>query len=88
MDGTLISTFTDTQLQRPYGVHVTPAGQVLVCGSSSKTVIQVDREGRKKLATLLSQKNGEGDPMTVCVNKNIEFSLNYTIINSSLCNRF
>ncbi|KAH3802570.1 hypothetical protein DPMN_156248 [Dreissena polymorpha] len=59
MDGTLISTFTDTQLQLPYGVHVTTAGQVLVCGSPSKTVIQVDRKGRKKLWQLCFHRKME-----------------------------
>ncbi|KAH3892485.1 hypothetical protein DPMN_016603 [Dreissena polymorpha] len=38
-DGTLISTFTDFALQNPFGVHVTPAGQVLVCGFNSHIVI-------------------------------------------------
>ncbi|KAH3799555.1 hypothetical protein DPMN_153166 [Dreissena polymorpha] len=50
-DGTVISTFNDPELQHPQGVNVTPAGQVLVWCQSSHTVIQVDREGRKKIAT-------------------------------------
>ncbi|KAH3851953.1 uncharacterized protein LOC127874844 [Dreissena polymorpha] len=57
-DGAVISTFTDTELAYPYGVNVTPAGQVLVCGRNSNTVIQVDREGKKKIATLATQKDG------------------------------
>ncbi|XP_052267088.1 uncharacterized protein LOC127868936 isoform X2 [Dreissena polymorpha] len=57
-DGTVISTFTDTELRGPSGVHVTPAGQVLVCGFASNTVIQVDREGKKKIATLATEKDG------------------------------
>ncbi|KAH3876891.1 hypothetical protein DPMN_000742 [Dreissena polymorpha] len=72
MDGTLISAFTDPELQEPWGVHVTPAGQVLVCGSKSQTVIQVNRRGRKKLATLVSKKDGLRFPTSICVNKNID----------------
>ncbi|KAH3853410.1 uncharacterized protein LOC127875279 [Dreissena polymorpha] len=67
-DGTLISTFKDRELQDPWGVYVTPAGQVLVCGCKSNTVIQVDLEGRKKLATLVSLKDGVLKPVSVCYN--------------------
>ncbi|KAH3750156.1 hypothetical protein DPMN_184674 [Dreissena polymorpha] len=67
-DGTLISTFTDPELVGPKGVHVTPTGQVLVCGISSHTVIQVDRDGKKKMATLASEKNGISYPMSICYN--------------------
>ena len=67
-DGTLISTFTDTELRRPWGVHVTPAGQVLVSGYDSHTVIQVDFEGKKKLTTLATQKDGINLPVSVCYN--------------------
>ncbi|KAH3873807.1 hypothetical protein DPMN_037047 [Dreissena polymorpha] len=70
-DGTVISSFTDPELQGPRGVNVTPAGQVLVCGFDSNTVIQVDREGRKKLATLDSQKYGAINPVSVCCNTHI-----------------
>ncbi|XP_052220540.1 uncharacterized protein LOC127837456 isoform X1 [Dreissena polymorpha] len=67
-DGTLISTFMDPELQLPRGVHVTPSGQILVCGFSSHTVIQVHCEGRKKLATLVSSKDGVREPESVCYN--------------------
>ncbi|KAH3795149.1 hypothetical protein DPMN_148696 [Dreissena polymorpha] len=58
----------DHELQSPQGVHVTPAGQVLVCGYASNTVIQVDREGKKKLATIASQTDGMSYPKSVCYN--------------------
>ncbi|XP_052231849.1 uncharacterized protein LOC127845155 [Dreissena polymorpha] len=64
-DGTVISNFTDRELHYPRGVHVTPAGQVLVCGSASSTVIQVDREGKKKIGTLATQKDGLQSPQSV-----------------------
>ncbi|XP_052239135.1 uncharacterized protein LOC127850275 isoform X2 [Dreissena polymorpha] len=69
-EGTLISTFTDPELQGPQAVCVTPSGQVLVCGYNSHTVIQVDSEGKQKLATLSSQKDGLSRPSSVCYNTN------------------
>ncbi|KAH3802905.1 hypothetical protein DPMN_156702 [Dreissena polymorpha] len=67
-DGTLLSTFTDHELQNSLGVHVTPAGQVLVCGYSSNTIIQVDEEGKRKLGTIAKQKDGLNGPVSVCSN--------------------
>ncbi|XP_052276139.1 uncharacterized protein LOC127875256 [Dreissena polymorpha] len=55
-DGTLISTFTDRELQHPQCVHVTPAGQVLVCGCASQTLIQVNCEGNKNWPLWLHRK--------------------------------
>ncbi|KAH3753003.1 hypothetical protein DPMN_187632 [Dreissena polymorpha] len=49
-DGTVLSYFTHPQLQHPNGVCVTPAGQVLVCAYVSNNVMQVDREGKRKIA--------------------------------------
>ncbi|KAH3692984.1 hypothetical protein DPMN_193321 [Dreissena polymorpha] len=67
MDGTLLATLTDPSLERPYGLHVTPAGQMLVCGWYSHTILQVDREGRSKLATLATrERGGVGFPVSVC----------------------
>ncbi|KAH3894754.1 uncharacterized protein LOC127863609 [Dreissena polymorpha] len=65
-DGTLLATYTDPALWRPVGLHVTPAGQVLVCGSRSDTVLQVGWEGQSKLATLATQKDGVKFPWSVC----------------------
>ncbi|KAH3749511.1 hypothetical protein DPMN_184009 [Dreissena polymorpha] len=57
-------------MEGPSGLLVTPLGQVIVCGFDSFTVIQVDREGRKKLATLASQREGLIFPVSVCYNSN------------------
>ncbi|KAH3895215.1 hypothetical protein DPMN_019375, partial [Dreissena polymorpha] len=57
-DGTLLATYTDTALERPSDLHVTPAGQVLVCGNWSHTVLQVGWEGESKLATLATEEDG------------------------------
>ncbi|XP_052251560.1 uncharacterized protein LOC127858436 [Dreissena polymorpha] len=71
-DGSLISTFSDPALPSPCGVHVTPAGQLLVCVSvcGNGAVIQVDCEGRKKLATLYSHKDVKSYmyPLSACSN--------------------
>ncbi|XP_052249986.1 uncharacterized protein LOC127857570 [Dreissena polymorpha] len=74
-DGTLLSTFKDAELQTPNGVHVTPAGQILVCAYSSNSVIQVDGEGKKKLATVALQKDGSSGSMSICYNAITERTL-------------
>ncbi|KAH3749422.1 hypothetical protein DPMN_183920 [Dreissena polymorpha] len=68
-DGSVLATFTDPALQGQGGIHVTPAGQVLVCGGSSHTIIQVDDEGRKKLAILATKEDGVVNPRSVCYNR-------------------
>ncbi|XP_052235115.1 uncharacterized protein LOC127847309 isoform X2 [Dreissena polymorpha] len=69
-DGSVLATFTDRALHDPCDVHVTPAGQVLVCYKvSSHTIIQVDDEGRKKLATIATKKDGMVSPRSVCYNR-------------------
>ncbi|KAH3879024.1 hypothetical protein DPMN_002925 [Dreissena polymorpha] len=65
-DGTLLATYTDPALVRPCGLHVTPAGQVLVCGYYPGTVLQVGWEGQSKLATLATQEDGVWSPWSVC----------------------
>ncbi|KAH3770400.1 hypothetical protein DPMN_171685 [Dreissena polymorpha] len=63
-DGTLLAIFIDPELAYPLGVHATPAGQVLVCGYWSNTVLQVDCVEMKKLATLATEKDGVLAPWT------------------------
>ncbi|XP_052260516.1 uncharacterized protein LOC127864681 isoform X2 [Dreissena polymorpha] len=65
-DGTLLATYTDPALVRPYGLHVTPAGQVLVCGCWSHTVLQVGWEGESELAALATEEDGVWGPWSVC----------------------
>ncbi|KAH3720310.1 hypothetical protein DPMN_063207 [Dreissena polymorpha] len=68
-DGTVLHTFTNPDLRDPNGIHVTDLGQVLVCGESSKTIIQLDGEGKKKLATLATRRDGLAYPMSVYFNR-------------------
>ncbi|KAH3794804.1 hypothetical protein DPMN_148343 [Dreissena polymorpha] len=63
-DGTLLATYP--ALRWPRGLHVTPAGQVLVCGWGSDTVLQVGWEGQSKLATLATERHGVWWPRSVC----------------------
>ncbi|KAH3895297.1 hypothetical protein DPMN_019458 [Dreissena polymorpha] len=65
-DGTLLATYTDPALVRPDGLHVTPAGQVLVCGWQSHTVLQVGWEGQSKLTKLATREDGVRFPWSVC----------------------
>ncbi|KAH3693440.1 hypothetical protein DPMN_080872 [Dreissena polymorpha] len=65
-DGTLLATYTDPALWHPDGLHVTPAGQVLVCGYWPPTVLHVGWEGESKLATLATQEDGVLGPSSVC----------------------
>ncbi|XP_052275047.1 uncharacterized protein LOC127874628 [Dreissena polymorpha] len=65
-DGTLLATYTDPALVRSRGLHVTPAGQVLVCGYLSNTVLQVGWKGQSKLTTLATEEDGVWYPVSVC----------------------
>ncbi|XP_052778757.1 uncharacterized protein LOC128216226 [Mya arenaria] len=56
--GNKLATFTDPDLVGPYGVHVTTAGHVFVCCFDSDTVLQVDKDGKTKLATLARKQDG------------------------------
>ncbi|XP_052247465.1 uncharacterized protein LOC127855711 [Dreissena polymorpha] len=63
-DGTVLHTFLD--LQDPGGIHVTDLGQVLVWESSVSDILQLDGEGKKKLATLATRKDGLHNVRSVC----------------------
>ncbi|XP_052239899.1 uncharacterized protein LOC127850681 isoform X3 [Dreissena polymorpha] len=65
-DGTLLATYSDPALVPPSGLHVTPAGQVLVCGHLYHTVLQVGWEGQSKLTTLATREDGVWWPEAVC----------------------
>ncbi|XP_052779472.1 uncharacterized protein LOC128216826 isoform X3 [Mya arenaria] len=60
--GNKLATFTDPDLGRPTGVHVTTAGHVFVCCYDSDTVLQVDKDGKTKLATLARKQDGVYKP--------------------------
>ncbi|KAH3748985.1 hypothetical protein DPMN_183474 [Dreissena polymorpha] len=64
-------SFTDPALAKPIGVIVTPSGQVLVCGGKYPNfyIIQLDSEGKRKLATLATDMDGIVNPWSVCYNR-------------------
>ncbi|XP_052768015.1 uncharacterized protein LOC128208493 [Mya arenaria] len=64
--GQVLSTLEDPELLWPWGLCVCPSGNVFVCGKASNTVLQVDRKGRKKLATVASKADGLCSPSSVC----------------------
>ncbi|KAH3753985.1 hypothetical protein DPMN_188642 [Dreissena polymorpha] len=69
-DGSVIAIFADLELISPICVHVTPAGQVLVSGGDSHTILQIDSKGIRKLATLAARRDGIQEPWSVCYNSN------------------
>ncbi|XP_052774587.1 uncharacterized protein LOC128213105 [Mya arenaria] len=66
--GKVLSTLKDPELRQPAGLCVSPSGHVFVCGCDSNTVLQVDREGQKKLATLVREVDGLCKPVSVWFN--------------------
>ncbi|KAH3819383.1 uncharacterized protein LOC127881775 [Dreissena polymorpha] len=82
-DGSVLATFTDHALQDPGGVHVTPAGQVLVCGYKSNTILQVDSQGNRKLSTLVTGEDGVVNPYSVFYNRHTA-SIIVGLLNSSI----
>ncbi|XP_052778629.1 uncharacterized protein LOC128216077 [Mya arenaria] len=61
-NGNLLASLTDPYMTYPTGVHVTPAGHVFVCCFDSDAVMQVDKDGKKKLATLARERDGVYGP--------------------------
>ncbi|KAH3873555.1 hypothetical protein DPMN_036793 [Dreissena polymorpha] len=72
-DGTVISTLTKHGLSfHAYslpGLHVTDSGQVLLCGYSPGTIVQVDRDGRQILAEVVTKNDGVTHPLPVYYSK-------------------
>ncbi|KAH3874649.1 hypothetical protein DPMN_037900 [Dreissena polymorpha] len=64
-DGSLLSTFTDSEQRKMGNVHVTHNGQVLVCCWEDNSVIQLHNDGREQLAVLVTNGDGLYDPQTV-----------------------
>ncbi|KAH3747127.1 hypothetical protein DPMN_181549 [Dreissena polymorpha] len=71
-NGKILATFHDLGLLRPWGVCVAPEGQIIVCGDASDTVMLVDRDGKRKLATIATYSNGLRWPWSVYYTKNTD----------------
>ncbi|WAR25967.1 hypothetical protein MAR_011671 [Mya arenaria] len=64
--GNKLATLSDPDMKSPRAIHVSPVGHVFVGSYGSNTVLQVDREGKRKLATLTTQFNGLVKPQSLC----------------------
>ncbi|XP_052235743.1 uncharacterized protein LOC127847704 [Dreissena polymorpha] len=71
-DGSVLSIFNDPELAWPMCVHVTPKGQVLVCGTKSNTILQIDSTGKHKLSTLATRRDGLRGPKSVFYSSNTD----------------
>ncbi|XP_052247084.1 uncharacterized protein LOC127855482 [Dreissena polymorpha] len=71
-DGKVLHKLSDLYPFFPQCIYVTDLGQLLVCCSSSYNIIQLDGEGKKKLATLATERDVLFCPMSVCYNKSTE----------------
>ncbi|XP_052806928.1 uncharacterized protein LOC128236110 [Mya arenaria] len=64
--GKVLCSLEDTELENPSGLCISPRGHVFVWGMKSDTVIQVDREGTQKMATLVRKADGLSKPQSLC----------------------
>ncbi|KAH3811973.1 hypothetical protein DPMN_140392 [Dreissena polymorpha] len=48
------------------------SGQVLICGMESNTILQVDRDGKQRMAEVVTEEDGVHWPISVCYRKNKE----------------
>ncbi|XP_052817505.1 uncharacterized protein LOC128243660 [Mya arenaria] len=66
MNGNILATLHDPDMYFAYGVHVSEDGHVFVCSGHNNTVVQVDQQGKKKLATLVREGDGIFHPKAAC----------------------
>lgn len=60
--GNAHSTLQDEELVVPTSIAAADDGSVFVCGRKSCSIIQVDKDGKKKLTTLATVENGIVSP--------------------------
>ncbi|XP_052267474.1 uncharacterized protein LOC127869173 isoform X2 [Dreissena polymorpha] len=66
MKGQLLASFTDPDLQSPIDLHLSTSGQVLVCATNSKNIIQLNSEGTEKIASVAALKEGKS-VLSICM---------------------
>jgi len=69
LDGTVLHTFTDPEMQVPSAIHVSPAGHVFV-GCLNGTVLQVSSDGTLKLTTITGSERTRRGIRSLCYNTN------------------
>ncbi|XP_052815308.1 uncharacterized protein LOC128242256 [Mya arenaria] len=62
MNGSIVATLKDPDISTACDVHVSEDGHVFVCSWYNNMVVQVDQEGKKKLATLVRKEDGINCP--------------------------
>lgn len=67
--GQQLSTLQDPYLVFPTGVCMADNGTVFECGFQSNNIIQIDREGTRKITTVATLSNGIHDPKALYYNK-------------------
>lgn len=65
-EGNQLSKITDSDFARPAGVCVTDNGAIFLCGQNSRTIVQIDSEGRKKMVVVATQPVKNFDPLSLC----------------------
>ncbi|XP_052769426.1 uncharacterized protein LOC128209441 [Mya arenaria] len=68
--GNILATLQDPDLDWPYSIHASEGKHVFVSSTKSSTVVQVDQEGRKKLATLVRKGDGINNPSSIWYSTN------------------
>ncbi|XP_052780641.1 uncharacterized protein LOC128217513 [Mya arenaria] len=63
--GNILSTLQDPDFDLPTSVCVSDGGHVFVCSQMSQKVTQVDKEGKYKLATLVTEEDEFSMPLAV-----------------------
>lgn len=61
-NGNRLFMFSDPEMRFPSGITVAGDGSLLVCGYESETVLHIDSEGRRKLATIARSCDGLKSP--------------------------
>lgn len=63
--GNKLTTFKEAGMKSPEAVAVAVNGNVFVCGGVSNNVIQLDRDGKKKLSKVVDAKDGVVSPRSL-----------------------
>ncbi|KAH3889916.1 hypothetical protein DPMN_013983 [Dreissena polymorpha] len=69
-NGTVLSIFSDPELKEPTGVHLTTGDQVLVCFGGSNAIVKLNKNGSRKVTTLVKEEDGLNCPESVFYNIN------------------
>lgn len=66
--GNVLSTLKEPDLKFTGGVTVSSTGTVFLCGWKSNIILQVDRDGKRKLSALATSSDGLDKPRSLWFN--------------------